>query len=403
MIGANYIAIGKNEEPNSVDTEAAMQKTSGAECTIPRNSPHSFVCDFGKRKYRLDRSDSVFRRVCYGKRGVAGSVKKGNDDRKILRGNSVALVIQNMLCFMGAGHHFAGTDSGLTIGGYCSMQPGDGGSINMPYLKLDKAPANIETMYARTMLAVSTNSKNHQLCGRVRMGVSVQLLTNSAMAWRHDTVMGNKMKTNRWETNQKMDLFFRSSSLYDNSPSTEKDEFGSTIDHMKSETNRLFTDSLCEFFRTQGAGTRFAVKNMIGKGTVEFQSHTINQANQGPEVETDIHRNKVAFAETGVWLIKNPVSRQLHDEIIKEVNRLPFIGSSQDVGANTKKTQVLPNVDKEQERRTVAVIFRFTATGVSTYRTDGNQIDRFGVQYNGGTRPGGFTSQSWQNNVPMGT
>ena len=78
---------------------------------------------------------------------------------------------------------------------------------------------------------------------------------------------------------------------------------------------------------------------MIGKGTVEFQSHKINQANQGPEVETDIHRNKVAFAETGVWLIKNPVSRQLHEEIIKEVNQLPFIGSSQDVGANTQKKE----------------------------------------------------------------
>ena len=130
------------------------------------------------------------------------------------------------------------------------MRPRSAGSINMPYLRLDKAPANIETIYARTMFAVSTNSKNHQLCGRARMGVSVQLLTSSAMAWRHDIVMGNKMKANRWETKQKMDLFFCSSSLYDNSPSTETDEFGSTIDHMKSETNRLFTDSLCEFFRT---------------------------------------------------------------------------------------------------------------------------------------------------------
>jgi hypothetical protein len=36
-------------------------------------------------------------------------------------------------------------------------------------------------------------------------------------------------------------------------------------------------------------------------------------------------------------MIRDPISRQLQDEVLREVNRLSFIGASQDVGANTKK------------------------------------------------------------------
>ena len=45
--------------------------------------------------------------------------------------------------------------------------------------------------------------------------------------------------------------------------------------------------------------------------------------------------------DTGVWLIKNPISSVFKEAIIREVNNLPFLGSSQEVGANTKKNKVL--------------------------------------------------------------
>jgi hypothetical protein len=251
------------------------------------------------------------------------------------------LVVQHMLRFMGAGNLRAGTDSGLLLGGYSPIERTHNcGRVNMKFLHLDQAPVNIETMFARTVVALRANLKDRRLmrANLMVIGQQVDLSSMSAQAWRFDTNLSNKILQTRDAVTPKMVGSARSSSLYN----VEKmgSEFGSVREHMDRTTNCAFHDSLCQFFQSQGAGTRFHNQYMIGKGTVECQTRTIpGEMGLGPigAGEGHLEKEESSVAETAVWLIRDPISGTLHDEIIREVNKLSFIGSSQDVGANTKK------------------------------------------------------------------
>ena len=173
------------------------------------------------------------------------------------------LVVKGMLRFIGAAHHIPCSDSGLLIGGYAAEKNRGIGRGSMPYLTLDEAPPNIETIFARTMLAVRSNLnlRHHGLQSAV--GNSVELSRISSKAWRFDDVLSQQYQKNLWLTQPKMALSTRSSTLYDGDPPFDPSKFGSVLDHMNSDTNRAFTDSLVTFFSTKGAGTRFANQSMI--------------------------------------------------------------------------------------------------------------------------------------------
>ena len=125
--------------------------------------------------------------------------------------------------------------------------------------------------------------------------------------------------------------------------------FGSSTEHMNSRTNDEFTNSLSNFFQTQGAGTRFENQFIVGKGTVECQTHKIQDIRCGEAIAKEHDQTKDqnvvelpnkdndTTAEAAVWLIRDPISGSLQDEIMREVNQIPFLASSQEVGANTKK------------------------------------------------------------------
>jgi hypothetical protein len=347
ILGADYIAIEESDDGN---TEKVMETDN---CVFPTHSTNSFICNFGEKKFRLDKANSVLKRTRFGKRNQSQSLKQGNEDRKKLRGNTLALVVQSMMCFMGVANHIAGSESGLAIGGYALIKSRYGGHVNMPYLNMNDAPANMETMYARTMYAVGTNSNHRKVVSKLHTGKPVELFVQSSLAWRHDAVLGQHLRRNLWEPTRLPFDDARSSSLYDCSLSNKGSEFGSVFDHMKRSTNMLYTKRLGSLFENGGAGTRFVNDNIIGKGRVEYFSHKVANQSSGQSI-TSRHDNQNDLynqapeeggaesladreSEAGVWMIRDPISRQLKDEVIREVNRLSFIGSSQDVGANTKK------------------------------------------------------------------
>jgi hypothetical protein len=202
MMGADYVAVEVFKEQelreNSGDTDS--KALAEGDCfTIPVHSTNSFICNFQNKQLRLDKADSAMKRSLIGKRHATGSLKRGMGDRKKLRGATLAMVVQKMMCFMGASNHTAGAECGLAIGGYAPIKSRGGGCINMPYLDMNEAPANMETMYARTMFAVDVNMEHRNVASRGRLGGVVELQLKSSVAWRHDDVLGHNLRTNIWD------------------------------------------------------------------------------------------------------------------------------------------------------------------------------------------------------------
>ena len=97
-----------------------------------------------------------------------------------------------------------------------------------------------------------------------------------------------------------------------------------------------------------GNGKQLAGGNSLGTATVNFFAHSIEGGDGSKKGLVDKQEglgkdnaNEEAVIgdsiETGVWLVNYPLFADFHEELMREVNHLPFIGSSQDVGANTKK------------------------------------------------------------------
>ena len=360
MIEGDYIAVEENAKPSNIlggaQEDALPDVTSDSKpghpvaSIIPKASPHSIVCDFEGRKFRLDGSQVVLQRTKYSKRNLKGSLAIGNERRKRLRGNTMLLVVQHMLRFMGADNHLAGTDSGLLLGGYKPIaRYFEGGRKSFPFLKLDIAPVNIETMFARTAFALQSNLANRlNRCKLTGDGQTLELLGQSCMAWRQDVDLGMNLCKKSVVCDQRMGDSSRSSTLYDIDKPNTATRFGLAKDHMNSATNRVFHDSLCEFFQSQGAGTRFHNQYMVGKGAVEVRTHKIGNASpeenpvedsNNTSIDSDKEQSDTTAAtceEAAVWMIKDPITATLQEEIIREVNKLSFIASSQEVGSNTK-------------------------------------------------------------------
>ena len=117
--------------------------------------------------------------------------------------------------------------------------------------------------------------------------------------------------------------------------------YGSLADHSNIGINSKFTQRLKDCFDGTGVGygKELAKNNELGMGTIKFHPHSVD-LREGSTVRCtngdDADGESIGSLETGVWLVSNPVSSVFKEEIIREVNLLPFIGSSQDVGANTK-------------------------------------------------------------------
>ena len=72
---------------------------------------------------------------------------------------------------------------------------------------------------------------------------------------------------------------------------------------------------------------------MLRQGTIIFFPHETFCLSKNNRNDWLPDNNSI---ETGVWLVNNPLSNVFKEEIMHHVNQLPFIGSSKDVGANTK-------------------------------------------------------------------
>ena len=96
-----------------------------------------------------------------------------------------------MLCFMGAGHHLAGTDAALLIGGYRAIKDRGVGCVSMPYIKLDRPPANIETIFCQDNDRTACQFGNRKGRMTACQDQSVDLYSTLATAWRYDDELCN--------------------------------------------------------------------------------------------------------------------------------------------------------------------------------------------------------------------
>ena len=120
--------------------------------------------------------------------------------------------------------------------------------------------------------------------------------------------------------------------------------YGKLGDHSDSILNKIFRRQLEVFFGSQGDGKGNDVvrDNRLGKGSVKFHPHIFDVPDLS-KIDSTAEENNQDWKpdndsiETGVWLVTNPLSNVFKEEIMREVNLLTFLGSSQEVGANSKK------------------------------------------------------------------
>ena len=98
MLAADYIAIDETDDQMSLNKttptpicSVGLQPNKVEAGIAAKTHTHSVMCYWGG--FRLDGLAAVFHRISRTKRNVTSSVKKGNEIRKRLRGNTLMLVV----------------------------------------------------------------------------------------------------------------------------------------------------------------------------------------------------------------------------------------------------------------------------------------------------------------------
>ena len=144
----------------------------------------------------------------------------------------------------------------------------------------------------------------------------------------------------------------------------DSNSFASIVDHSNTSMNKEATADFSNFFDGRGRGTPFEDMNVVGNGKVSFHSRQFHpQDAYGGDDDTNVSKSVKRAAgtsvqnstdsgtkmaepnydnqpsktgETGVWVIEDAILCNFHKEIMREVNLLLFLGSSDEVGASVK-------------------------------------------------------------------
>ena len=120
--------------------------------------------------------------------------------------------------------------------------------------------------------------------------------------------------------------------------------YGELGDHSNATVNMKFTQRLKELFGALGDKhvNNDVVDEKRGMGSVQFHKHNLDmpvnsKIDSSSEKKAPDQKQDNDFIETGVCLVNNPLSNVFKEEVMREMNLLTFLGSSQEVGASSKK------------------------------------------------------------------
>jgi hypothetical protein len=256
-----------------------------------------------------------------------------------MRGGTLTVVLNLILIFIG-NNHLVSNDVSLLLTGYNTHKRYGSYGSTIPILSIASKPVSIETLFARAQVGVDGSSKRVKTMEQITRGELPVLKIVDAQAWKEDAKLGHtlcgSMMENAIEKSKQHAAALYNDPTIDYTGIHSESRFGDIGDHTNASVNRMFTQHLEDYFGEKGMGKskEYHDDKLLGHGYVKYHPHEIRSLYDHENKDGLLDNNTI---ETGVWLIDNPLSEIFKEKIICEVNNLPFIGSSQDVGANTKE------------------------------------------------------------------
>jgi hypothetical protein len=328
----------------------------------------SYSFSFGKYKYAFENARYVFQQKKYSQ-----DRDKNRVERSSIRGETLQLVIGLIFYFLNSDITVT-IDACLSLGGYSTksrkLPLQEKPNANSRLSHVNVRPPETKVLFARIMVAVAQyNDRANNSKPNI---TSKYLQPKDALAWRITQFTSPEVSLKKDHPNKLTGvvnygtLYNNIKSVKDKVPYTELNCFGSLVDHSNTSTNHHVTTAFTNFFQNGGSGSPFENMNVVGNGKVSYLSHPIqpkevnSEDSEADAIEqvigatgassnssTDsipeegahnpIDRSTASkTCETGVWVIKDALSRNYIEEILRDVNQLPFLGSSDEVGSNVK-------------------------------------------------------------------